>query len=302
MTTTNEKVKIIGLGGAGANFIKYLKSQDIKDIEVIMANTDKESLKKMKEKFEVPVIQLGEDPDLEQGAKGDPEKGFMAANNSYDQFKKALKGSDLIFIRAGMGGGTGSSASVVAAEIARKIGAITIALMNMPFYFEGPKRKNVAEEWFEKLKQKVDGVAVLPNDILLQNQRGDKSFQAVLEEGDSYFKDIVKVVSCTLKQQKELLLNLLKHEDLCFIGAGHDWGIDGLKNAVINAIKFLTDFNNVEIKNLTHIIILISTKEIEDEENTEFINDLFKTTNMDVIWSKDNELDENEVRCVIIGK
>lgn len=210
MTTNFGKVKVIGLGGAGSNFIKYLMSKSIKDIEVIAANTDKDSLKKLEEKFKIPVIRFGHNLDLNDGAKGDPEIGLMATRDSCDELKKALKGSDIIFIRTGMGGGTGSGASVVVAEIARKIGAITIALVSMPFYFEGPKRKKVAEEWFEKLRQKVDGVAILPNDILLKNQSKNKGFQSVVQEGERYFEDIIKVLTYSLKQNRKFLLNFLK--------------------------------------------------------------------------------------------
>ena len=302
MTTNFGKVKVIGLGGAGSNFIKYLMSKSIKDIEVIAANTDKDSLKKLEERFKVPVIRFGHNLDLNDGAKGDPEIGLMAARDSYDELKKSLKGSDIIFIRAGMGSGTGSGASIVVAEIARKIGAITIALVSMPFYFEGPKRKKVAEDWFEKLRQKVDGVAILPNDILLKNQSKNKGFQSVLQEGECYFEDIIKVLTYSLKQNRKFLLNFFKTENSCFIGAGHDWGIDGLKNGVINAIESLSNFNNIEIKDLNHAIILIYGKKIENKKGIEVINDLLNSINKELICNEDNEFDDDEIRCVIITK
>ena len=155
MLTSSKDVKIIGIGGAGCNCIKYLATQWLKDVELIMANTDKKSLKAKKENLKIPVVLLGSYLDCGEGAKGEPELGYKAAMESYDELKMLLKGADMVFIRAGMGSGTGSGASVVAAEIAKKSGAMTVALVNMPFYFEGCKRKDVAEEWLGKLKQIV---------------------------------------------------------------------------------------------------------------------------------------------------
>ena len=302
MLTSSKDVKIIGIGGAGCNCIKYLATQWLKDVELIMANTDKKSLKAKKENLKIPVVLLGSYLDCGEGAKGEPELGYKAAMESYDELKMLLKGADMVFIRAGMGSGTGSGASVVAAEIAKKSGAMTVALVNMPFYFEGCKRKDVAEEWLGKLKQIVDGMAIMPNDSLLQSQPGDKAFGAVLQEGDHYFKDIIKSLSCFLQQKGRFLCDFIKRNDLCFIGAGKDWGSDGLANAVKMAIDSLRTLNDVEMEEIKHVLAVIARKRMDDSEEDGVIDELIEGDMIvDVVCIEDEELEDDEVRVVVLG-
>jgi cell division protein FtsZ len=302
MLTSSKDVKIIGIGGAGCNCIKYLATQWLKDVELIMANTDKKSLKAKKENLKIPVVLLGSYLDCGEGAKGEPELGYKAAMESYDELKMLLKGADMVFIRAGMGSGTGSGASVVAAEIAKKSGAMTVALVNMPFYFEGCKRKDVAEEWLGKLKQIVDGMAIMPNDSLLQSQPGDKAFNAVLQEGDHYFKDIIKSLSCFLQQKGRFLCDFIKRNDLCFIGAGKDWGSDGLANAVKMAIDSLRTLNDVEMEEIKHVLAVIARKRMDDSEEDGVIDELIEGDMIvDVVCIEDEELEDDEVRVVVLG-
>ena len=302
MLTSSKDVKIIGIGGAGCNCIKYLATQWLKDVELIMANTDKKSLKAKKENLKIPVVLLGSYLDCGEGAKGEPELGYKAAMESYDELKMLLKGADMVFIRAGMGGGTGSGASVVAAEIAKKSGAMTVALVNMPFYFEGCKRKDVAEEWLGKLKQIVDGMAIMPNDSLLQSQPGDKAFSAVLQEGDHYFKDIIKSLSCFLQQKGRFLCDFIKRNDLCFIGAGRDWGSDGLANGVKMAIDSLRMLNDVEMEEIKHVLAVIARKRMDDSEDEGVIDGLIEgDVIVDAVRIEDGELDDDEVRVVVLA-
>jgi cell division protein FtsZ len=302
MNTNVSDVKVIGIGGAGCNCIKYLANQGIKKVDLIMANTDKKALKPDDENLNVAVVILGEDLDCAEGTKGDPELGYEAAMESYDELKMLLKGAGMVFIRAGMGGGTGSGASVVAAEIAKKSGAMTVALVNMPSFFEGRKRKDVAEQWLSKLKQIVDGMAIMPNDSLLQNQSGNKSFSAALQEGDHYFKDIIKSLNCFLQQKGKLLCDFIKRNDLCLIGAGKDWGTDGLVSAVKKAIDSLRTLNDVEMKDIKHVLAVIARKRMDDSEDEGVIDGLIEgDVIVDVVWIEDEELEDDDVRVVVLG-
>ena len=179
---------------------------------------------------------------------------------------------------------------------------MTVALVNMPSFFEGRKRKDVAEEWLLKLKQIVDGMAIMPNDSLLQNQSGNKSFSAVLQEGDHYFKDIIKSLNCFLQQKGKLLCDFIKRNDLCFIGAGKDWGTDGLVNAVKKAIDSLRTLNDVEMKDIKHVLAVIARKKMDDSEDEGVIDGLFEgDVIVDVVWIEDEELEDDDVRVVVLG-
>ena len=296
------KIKVIGIGGAGCNCIKYLATQELKNVDLIMANTDKKALRQEDENLKLPAVILGKDLDCNEGSRGDSELGHKSAMESYEELKMALKGAKLVFIRAGMGGGTGSGASVVAAEIAKKLGAVTVALVSIPFYFEGSKRKVVAEEWLKKLRQKVDGMAIMPNDNLLQNQPGEKNFNVVMEEGESYFKDIIKILSCLWQYEGELLYDFMKRRGLCFIGGGKGCGIDGLANAVNRATESLENWNRVEIEKFTFVFIIIAKKNIDDEnEEDEILERFINQDIVDMVWVENEELEDDEVGVVILG-
>lgn len=302
MLTGSNNVKIIGIGGAGCNCIKYLATQNLKNIELIMANTDKKSLNPKKENSKISVVFLGKGLDCEEGAKGDPELGYKAGVKSYDELKMLLKGAEMVFILAGMGGGTGSGASVVVAELARKIGAITLALVTMPFYFEGSRREDVAKNYLEKLEQLVDGMAIMPNNSLLQTQGCGKDFNAVLQTANYYFEDIIQTLSHLFQQKRKFLCDFIKRNDLCFIGTGKDWGVDGLINGVKGAINSLKMLNNIEMGEIKHILTVIAKKKLNGSEDDEVINALIEEDKIvDVVWIENKEMEDDEVKVVVLG-
>lgn len=157
--TKGTKIKIIGVGGAGGNAINDMIDSDISGVEYIAINTDEQDLKKSKAKTKISLGHLG--------AGANPEIARESAENNSQDIRKVIKDQDMIFITAGMGGGTGTGASPVIAKIAKEEGILTVAIVTKPFKFEGKKRKLNAEKGLEELKKYVDTLIVIPNQKLL---------------------------------------------------------------------------------------------------------------------------------------
>jgi len=155
-------IKVIGVGGCGGNTVNYMMSNTIEGVEFICANTDAQALSDSK----ATRIQLGADLTKGLGAGGNPEVGYDAAKENAEQIRQILEGADMVFITAGMGGGTGSGASPVIAEIARELGALTIAVVVKPFEYEQKKRMEVAEQSIEELGRYVDSLIIISNEKL----------------------------------------------------------------------------------------------------------------------------------------
>lgn len=159
------KIKVVGVGGGGGNAINSMISlTQIQGVEFVAVNTDAQAL--LSNKAEIKV-QIGGNQTKGLGSGSDPEIGRLAAEESREKLKETLFDSDMVFITAGMGGGTGTGASPVVAELARESGALTVAVVTKPFAFEGSRRSSVAEEGIELLKDKVDALIVIPNQRLL---------------------------------------------------------------------------------------------------------------------------------------
>lgn len=164
-------IKVIGLGGAGCNAVDSMFSEGLPGVEFIVANTDGQALVKTKTPYR---IQLGANATNGLGSGGKPDVGELSAEESREDILRALEGANMVFIAAGMGGGTGTGAAPVVAEIAKSIDALTVAVVTKPFTFEGRERMKVAEAGLQRLKSKVDATMVIPNDHLLQ-VAGDKA-------------------------------------------------------------------------------------------------------------------------------
>ena len=159
------KIKVIGIGGAGCNALNSMISQQqIQGVDFVAVNTDAQALLTCKAGTKV---QIGDQLTKGLGSGGQPEIGRQAAEESVDRLQEMVEGADMIFITAGMGGGTGTGASPIIAEIARDSSALTVAVVTKPFNFEGSKRRVAAEEGIENLKDKVDTMIVIPNQRLL---------------------------------------------------------------------------------------------------------------------------------------
>jgi cell division protein FtsZ len=162
--TQNAVIKVIGIGGGGGNALDYMISEKIKDVDTICANTDEQALKNSKARIH---LQLGRNTTKGLGAGANPEVGRLAAESDKAHIQESLQGADMVFITAGMGGGTGTGAAPVVAQIAKEMGILTVAVVTKPFSFEGRKRMLVAEEGIKTLSQSVDSLITIPNNKLL---------------------------------------------------------------------------------------------------------------------------------------
>ncbi len=160
----NAVIKVIGVGGGGGNAVEHMLTEHIEGVDFICANTDAQALKNSNAKT---VMQLGEAITKGLGAGANPEIGRQAAEEDIEQIKEVLQGADMVFITAGMGGGTGTGAAPVVAEIARSLDILTVAVVTKPFAFEGRQRHRVAEEGIASLSKNVDSLITIPNDKLL---------------------------------------------------------------------------------------------------------------------------------------
>ena len=169
MTTVNElegiaRIRVIGIGGGGCNAVARMAQEQVDGVEYICVNTDAQALMRT----EAPVrIRIGEQITRGLGVGGDPEKGRQAAEESRDELSEELSSCDMVFLAAGMGGGTGTGAAPVVAELAKDHSALTVGVVTRPFIWEGAHRRRRAEEGINKLREKVDTLLVIPNDALI---------------------------------------------------------------------------------------------------------------------------------------
>ncbi len=163
-STQNAVIKVIGVGGGGGNAVEHMVSANIEGVEFICANTDAQALRNSSART---ILQLGGSVTKGLGAGADPEVGRQAALEDRDRIAEVLEGADMVFITAGMGGGTGTGGAPVVAQVAKELGALTVAVVTRPFPFEGSKRMAIAEEGIKSLAQQVDSLITIPNEKLL---------------------------------------------------------------------------------------------------------------------------------------
>ena len=162
---SNAVIKVIGVGGGGGNAVKHMIANNVEGVDFICANTDAQALSDIESKT---VLQLGGDITKGLGAGANPEIGRAAAMEDRERIADSLRGADMVFITAGMGGGTGTGGAPVVAEIARELGILTVAVVTRPFPFEGKKRLQIAAEGVMELQQHVDSLITIPNEKLLE--------------------------------------------------------------------------------------------------------------------------------------
>jgi len=160
----NAQIKVIGIGGGGGNAIEHMIAENIEGVEFVCMNTDAQALSRSSART---ILQLGEEITKGLGAGANPEVGRQSAEENRDRIKEVLDGTDMVFITAGMGGGTGTGAAPIVAEIAKELGILTVAVVTKPFAFEGKKRMEVAMEGTDRLSKYVDSLITIPNNKLL---------------------------------------------------------------------------------------------------------------------------------------
>ncbi|TVY09590.1 cell division protein FtsZ [Paenibacillus cremeus] len=186
------KIKVIGVGGGGSNAVNRMIDNGVKGVEFITVNTDAQALHYAKSEQK---LQIGDKLTRGLGAGANPEVGKKAAEETREQIINTLKGADMVFVTAGMGGGTGTGAAPVIAEIAKECGALTVGVVTRPFTFEGRKRQLQAEQGIAALKEKVDTLIVIPNDRLLEIIDKKTPMLEAFREADNVLRQGVQGIS-----------------------------------------------------------------------------------------------------------
>ena len=238
--TSFASIKVIGCGGAGNNAVNRMVQSGLRGVEFIAVNTDRQALSMS---LATTKIQIGEKQTRGLGAGAVPEVGRRAAEESKDEIEEALRGADLVFVTAGMGGGTGTGAAPVVAEIAHSVGALTIAVVTKPFAFEGRQRMKNAEMGIAELKQQVDTLVVIPNDRLLQVVgKGTSMLDAfqladdVLRQGIQGISDLI-AVPAMINLDFADVKTVMESGGMAHMGIGTAKGENRMVEAAKNAIS-----------------------------------------------------------------
>ena len=301
------KIKVIGIGGAGGNAINNMIQSKLQGVKFIAANTDAQVLDVSKAPTK---IQLGERLTQGLGAGANPNVGYEAAKENTDEIRSALEDSHMVFITAGLGGGTGTGAAPVVAEISKEVGALTVAVVTKPFAFEGKKRMEQAMEGIERLKDIVDTLIVIPNDKLL----GLASKNATLVE---MFKKADEVLLYSVKGITDLIMNpglvnldfadvrtTMSKAGMALMGTG----IGNSENRAIEAAEKAMShplLENVSISGARGILMNITCgSDLTMAEMTEASDRIYKEAGEDaeIIWG--TVLDDNigdELRVTVIA-
>lgn len=201
---SREIIKVIGVGGGGGNAVNRMIAQGLKGVEFVVLNTDAQALNRSQADNRV---QLGAKLTRGLGAGANPEVGEKAAEESRDEIAALIKGTDMLFVTAGMGGGTGTGAAPVVAKIAKEEGILTVGVVTKPFLFEGKKRSKQAEEGIAKLKESVDALIAIPNEKLLQIVDKNTSISAAFLMADEVLMQGVQGITDLVKAPGEVNLD-----------------------------------------------------------------------------------------------
>lgn len=258
-SNSTAKILVIGVGGAGNNAVNRMIEENIVGVEFICVNTDKQHLKTCRAP---QCIQIGEKLTKGLGAGAIPEIGEKAAEENRDELSELIKGADMVFVTCGMGGGTGTGAAPIVAEIARSMGILTVGIVTKPFKFEAKQRMNNAVAGISKLKENVDTLIVIPNDRLLDivDRRTTmpealKKADEVLQQGVQGITDLINVPGLINLDFADVQ-TVMKNKGIAHIGIGVGTGDEKCIEAVKNAIT--SPLLETTIEGASHVIINIS--------------------------------------------
>jgi len=238
--TPNTKIKVIGVGGSGGNAVSRMKKCKIQGVELIAINSDAQDLKKIRADQK---IRIGRKLTQGLGTGMNPEIGKRAAEEQREEIQEVLKDSDLVFVTCGEGGGTGSGASPIVAEISKNLGILTVAVVTKPFSFEGQTRMRIAEASIRKLKEKVDSLIVIENDKLLENLDPKTTLLNAFWICDDILRQAVQGISDLITLPGIINVDfanvktILKDSGTALFGIGRAKGAGRAENAIKMAIS-----------------------------------------------------------------
>ena len=258
-TSASAKILVIGVGGAGNNAVNRMIEENIQGVEFVCVNTDKQHLKNCKAP---QCIQIGEKLTKGLGAGAQPEVGEKAAEESREQLTELIQGNDMVFVTCGMGGGTGTGAAPVVAQISKSLGILTVGIVTKPFKFEAKQRMNNAISGIERLKENVDTLIVIPNDKLLEIVDRRTTMPDALRKADEVLQQGVQGITDLINVPGLINLDfadvqtVMKDKGIAHIGIGVGFGDDKCIEAVKQAIS--SPLLETTIQGATHVIINIS--------------------------------------------
>ncbi len=256
----NAKMKVVGVGGAGGNAVNRMVDEELEGVEFISMNTDAQALKGSLAQV---TMQIGKKLTRGLGAGARPEIGRQAVHESQEDIRKVLEGADLVFITAGMGGGTGTGAAPIVAEIAREMGALTIGIVTRPFAFEGKKRLRQADQGLAELKRAVDTVIVVPNDRLLAVVPKGTTFKNALKKADEVLLHATQGISDLIRVSGEVNVDfadvrtIMSCRGPALMGSGFGEGDNRSQEAAQEAISSPL-LDNVSIAGAKGVLINIT--------------------------------------------
>ena len=233
-------IKVIGVGGGGNNVVNRMVRSGTKGVDFVAVNTDKQALNVSSATYK---IQIGEKLTHGKGAGADPEIGRKAAEESRQQIAKALENTDMVFIAAGMGGGTGTGGAPIVAEIAKEIGILTVGVVTKPFGFEGPRRMRAAEAGIAELQDKVDSLVIIPNERLKYATDQKITFANAFEIADDVLRQAVQSISDLIRDTGFINLDfadvtaIMKDAGMAHMGVGRAAGKGKAEEAARMAIS-----------------------------------------------------------------
>ena len=236
----NAKMKVVGIGGAGGNAVNRMIDEELEGVEFISINTDSQALKSSRAQV---TLQVGKKLTRGLGAGARPEVGRQALAESEEDVRRALEGADLVFVTAGMGGGTGTGAAPMVAEIARDMGALTIGIITRPFSFEGKKRERQADQGLTELRRCVDTMIVVPNDRLLAVVPKGTSFRDALKKADEILLHATQGISDLISVTGEINVDfadvrtVMASRGSALMGSGFGEGENRAQEAAQEAIS-----------------------------------------------------------------
>ena len=234
------KIKVIGVGGGGNNVVNRMVRSGARGVDFVAVNTDKQALNVSNAAYK---IQIGEKLTHGQGAGSDPEVGRKSAEESRNQIAKALEDTDMVFVTAGMGGGTGTGAAPIVAEIAKEQGILTVGVVTKPFGFEGRRRMQQAEAGIEELRTKVDSLVIIPNERLKHATDQKITFANAFEIADDVLRQAVQSISDLIRDTGFINLDfadvtaIMKDAGLAHMGVGRAAGKGKAEEAARMAVS-----------------------------------------------------------------
>lgn len=307
LTNNIPKIKVVGIGGSGVNAVSRMHREKVVGVELIAVNTDDQSLKIC------PVakkILIGKKTTGGFGAGMDVTAGEKAAKESYNELKQALDGAELVFLTCGLGGGTGSGAISVVGEIAKQIGALTIAVVTFPFSFEGAQRKNIANWGLKRLETKVDSFLVIQNDRLLKMVGPTATLEEAFWVCDSILREAVKGISDLVSLPGIInldfadLRSVLMGSGRAFLGIGRAKGEKRALSAASSALQSpLLDFS---LKDSQGILLNIAGGDDLSITEVNMAATFIKKNALNqakIIFgvSEDNNLEKGELKVTLIA-